>query len=99
MAKSQVPPVTSEQLWSLWSLSNTLPQSHSKASRAEVLTFLMLQPSNTVPHVVVTHPPNHELISLLLCNCNFATVANHFATVANHNVNIWYAGYLACNPL
>ena len=37
-------------------------------------TFLMLQPFNTVLHVVVT--PNHTIISLLFHNCNFATVMN-----------------------
>lgn len=34
---------------------------------------------NTVPHGVVT--PDHKIISLLLYNCNFATVMNH-------NINI-----------
>jgi hypothetical protein len=34
----------------------------------------MLQPFNTVPHVVVT--PNIKLFSLLLHNCNFASVLN-----------------------
>lgn len=38
-----------------------------------VLTFLMLQPFKTFPHVVT---PNHESIPLLLRNCNFATVLN-----------------------
>ena len=38
-------------------------------------TFLMLRPFNTVPHVVVTS--NHKIISLLLHNCNFATVMNY----------------------
>ena len=42
-------------------------------------TFLVLQPFNTVSHVVVT--PNHNIISLLLYNCNFATIVNY-------NVNI-----------
>lgn len=36
--------------------------------------FLMLWPFNTVPQVVLT--PNHKVISLLLHNCNFATVVN-----------------------
>ena len=53
-----------------------------------VSTFLILQLLNTVSHVVVN--PNHKIISLLLHNCNFATVVNH-------NVNILYAGYLICN--
>jgi len=35
----------------------------------------MLQPFNTVPHVVVT-PPNHKII-LLLYNYDFATVRDH----------------------
>lgn len=52
-------------------------------------TFLMLQPSNTVSHVVVT--TDYKFISLLLHNCNFASVMNH-------NVNIWYAGYLISDP-
>jgi hypothetical protein len=34
----------------------------------------MLQPFNAVPHVVVT--PNHNIISLLLHNCDFATFIN-----------------------
>jgi hypothetical protein len=38
-------------------------------------TLLMLQPFNTVPYVVVT--PAIKLLSLLLHNCNFATVMNH----------------------
>jgi hypothetical protein len=38
-------------------------------------TFLMLSPFHTVPHVVVT--PTIKLSSLLLLNCNFATVMNH----------------------
>jgi hypothetical protein len=49
------------------------------------LTFLMLWPFNTVPHVVVTCP-TIQLSLLLLYNCNFATVWNH-------NLNIWYAGW------
>lgn len=36
--------------------------------------FLMLQPSNMIPHVVVT--PNNLIIPLLLHNCNFGTVMN-----------------------
>jgi hypothetical protein len=43
------------------------------------LTFLMLEPFNIVPHIVVIH--NHKIISLLLHNCNFPTVVNR-------NVNI-----------
>jgi hypothetical protein len=35
---------------------------------------------------------NHKIISLLLHNYNFATVMNC-------NVNIWYKGYLICNPI
>ena len=34
----------------------------------------MLQPFNTVPHVVT---PGYKVILLLLHNCNFATVTNH----------------------
>jgi hypothetical protein len=34
----------------------------------------MLQPFNTVLHVVI---PNHKLFSLLLHSCNFATVVSH----------------------
>lgn len=51
--------------------------------------FLILRPFNTVPHVVVT--ANRKIISLLLYNCNFASVLNC-------NVNIWYAGHLICDP-
>ena len=46
-----------------------------------VPTFLVLRPFNTVLHLVVT--PNHNIISLLLHNCKFATVTNQ-------NVNIYY---------
>jgi hypothetical protein len=35
--------------------------------------FLMLQPFNTVPHVVT---PNYEAISMQFDNCNFATFIN-----------------------
>lgn len=46
---------------------------------------LMLWIFNTVLHDVAI--PNHKIIPLLLCNCNFVTVMSC-------NVNIWYAGYL-----
>ena len=49
--------------------------SHSDPLEQWFSTFLMLRPFNTVPHVVVT--PNHEVISLLLYNYDFATVMNH----------------------
>ena len=52
-------------------------------------TVWMQRPFNTLPHVVLT--PNHEIILLLLHNCNFATVMNS-------NVNIWLAGCLICDP-
>ena len=51
--------------------------------------FPMPRPFNTAPHVVGT--PNHKITSLLLHNCKFASGLNH-------DVNIWYAGYLICNP-
>ena len=38
-------------------------------------TFLVLRLLTTLLHVVVT--PNHKIISLLLRNCDFATVMNH----------------------
>lgn len=50
--------------------------------------FLVLQPSNTISPVVVTH--NHKIIWLLPYNCNFA--------VMNINVNICCAGDLICDP-
>ena len=37
-------------------------------------TFLILQAFNTVPHGMKS---NHKLFSLLLHNCNFATVMRH----------------------
>lgn len=49
----------------------------------------MLQPFNMVLHAVVI--PNHKIISLLLHNCNLATIMNH-------NTNIFYAGFLICGP-
>lgn len=49
--------------------------------------FLMPQPFNIVPGVVVT--PKHKIIPLLLLSCNFATVMNH---------HIKYAGRLIHNP-
>ena len=42
-------------------------------------SFLVLWPFNTVPHVVVT--PTIKLFSLLLHNCNFATVMNNNANI------------------
>ena len=48
----------------------------------------MLQPFNTIPHVVTLN--NKKFFSLLLHNYNFATVTNH-------NINIWYAGHLICD--
>jgi hypothetical protein len=36
-------------------------------------------------------PPNHEIILLLLHNCNFGAVRIR-------NINTWYAGYLIWNP-
>ena len=39
-------------------------------------TFLMQRPFNTVPYVLVTPPPNHNIISLLLHNYNFVTLTN-----------------------
>ena len=42
-------------------------------------TFLMLRFFNAVPQVVVT--PNHNIILLLLPNCNFATVMNCHVTI------------------
>jgi hypothetical protein len=48
-------------------------------------TFLMLQPFNTVPHVVVTIP-QIKLFLLLLHNYNLATITHH-------NVNILYTEY------
>jgi hypothetical protein len=49
----------------------------------------MLWPFNTVLHVIMT--PGHKIITLLLQNCNFATVMNQ-------DVNVWNAGHLICNP-
>lgn len=51
--------------------------------------FIVLQPFNKDPHVVVV--PNNDIISLLLHNSNFSTVKNR-------NVNICYAEYLICDP-
>lgn len=52
-------------------------------------TFLRLQPFHTVPPVGVTH--SHTFISLLLYNCNVATVVNY-------SISIQYAVYLICEP-
>lgn len=46
----------------------------------QLSTFLMLRPSDTVSHVVMT--PNHKIMSLLSHNYNVAPVINC-------NVNIW----------
>jgi hypothetical protein len=51
--------------------------------------FLMLQPFNTVPHVMLSLDDN--IILLLLHNCNFASGMNC-------NVNFWYAEYLMWDP-
>jgi hypothetical protein len=45
---------------------------------------------NDITHAVVTDH-SQELVSLLLYNCNFATVMNH-------NISILHAGYLTCSP-
>ena len=49
----------------------------------------MLQPFNTVLHVVVT--PTIKLFLLLFHNCSFATVGHY-------NVNVWYTGHLIVTP-
>ena len=51
-----------------------------------ISTLLMLRLLNIVLYVMVT--PNH---TLLLCN-------SKFANTMNHTIDIWYAGYLICNP-
>lgn len=48
---------------------------HMEKLKQEVKTFLMLQPLNILPPVVVT-PQTIKTILLLLLNCNFATVGN-----------------------
>lgn len=53
------------------------------------LTFLMLRPLNTVPHVVEIS--SHRIILLILYNSIFATVMNHVA-------NTWYSWYLTWDP-
>ena len=45
------------------------------ADTTTVLNLLMLRPFNTVPHGVVT-PPHHNIIFLILYNCNVAGVMN-----------------------
>lgn len=52
--------------------------------------FLKLWPFNKVPHIVMAL--NHKIILLLFYNCNFSTIS------MSHKVNIWYAGYLRCDP-
>lgn len=52
-------------------------------------TSLMQRPFSTVPYIVVT--PKHKIILLPLHNCNFDTAMNH-------DLNIWYVGYLICDP-
>ena len=47
----------------------------------------MLQPFNTVFHVMVIPPPGIKVILFLLHSCNFATVMDC-------NINIYYARYL-----
>jgi hypothetical protein len=47
---------------------------HSFVCPLYSLTFLMLGPFNTFPHVVIV--PNHKIISLLPHKCTFATVMN-----------------------
>lgn len=60
-------PCVHETLGSITSTEPSLDQYFS--------TFPMLGPFNTVPPVMVT-PPNPKIFSLLLCNCDFATVMN-----------------------
>ena len=44
-------------------------------SGQQFLTYLMLRPFNTVSRILVIL--DHEIISLLLHSCHFATVMNH----------------------
>ena len=50
-------------------------------------TFLILWPLTQL--FMVWWPLNRKIILLLLHSCSF---------VVNCNINIWYAGYLKCNP-
>ena len=52
-------------------------------------TFLTLWLFSALPHTEIA--PTYNIISLLLPNCNFATVMNH-------NINTWCAEYLICDP-
>ena len=53
--------------------------------RAVALNLPNAATLNSVPHAVVT--PNHKIISLLLRNCDFATVMKR-------DVNTWCTEYL-----
>jgi hypothetical protein len=44
-----------------------------------------------VQSLMLWWPPNHKIIFVATSYCKVATVENH-------NVNIWYAGYLICDP-
>jgi hypothetical protein len=57
--------------------------------RFPLLRLLQFGGSQPFPHDVVT--TSHKVI---FC-CYFTTV---FSTVMNSNVNIWYVGYLICDP-
>lgn len=64
-------------------ITNQSPQAWYGHSITQwVSTFLMLQPLNQF--LMLGWPPKHNIILLLLHDCNFATDMNH-------NVNIWYA--------
>jgi len=43
--------------------------------------FLMLQPFNTIPHVIETPLPDPKIILLLLLSYNFASVLNHSVNI------------------
>jgi hypothetical protein len=58
----------------------------SRSWRKEALVFISTWYSSSCCHV-----PSHNIISFWLHKCKFATVMNH-------TVNIWYAGYLICDP-
>ena len=72
--------------------SSSRVQIQGPRCRAVVLSLPSAATFKTLPSVVMKPaPPNHIITSLLLPNCNFATVIDC-------NVNTWSTGYLICTP-
>jgi hypothetical protein len=71
-------------------LSNAWVSPPTWCSKAVVPNLSCFDP--LIQFLMLRRPlPNHNIISLVLYNSDFATAMSH-------NVNVWYAGYLICDP-